>query len=358
MNRLLACLLFLLIFPEFSSAQRRILERAERAIFQFNYQEAREELKLYLTKNNNAEDNAYKMMTARVYGDPESPWYNPDSAYKIMMSIFYYPTTYDEKIDAVVCKSFEACEDTIRSRKEQYAGAILQREIDRHSVTGIENFIKRFSEHDELVEKAQTQLHEMEFQKAKKADKLLLYDQFIEKYPDADQVGEAYRAMETLKYERAVRRNTVRDYEQFLEDYPKTEYRAAVMDHIRDVRWAYCVKGNDVERYREFKTHYPNSIYQQSADSAIRELQWKQVRQVHESAYYRWYLREYPKDDHTAEANRLMHDTRWSEVQTADQLTEYEAFVREFPDSPQVRSAQARIEELKHESLSETPEDH
>ncbi|MBI1307629.1 MAG: hypothetical protein GC181_13585 [Bacteroidetes bacterium] len=328
-------------------AQKRQLERVEKAIFQLNYQEAREELNLYLKKNENQQNNCFKLLDARCFGDPQSPYYNPDTAYRIMQTVIYYPTTFDPRTDVVVCKSYEACVDTVNHRKEQYASAILEKAIKSKRSTELKSFITAYPQHTTLVKKAKEILQDWEFEHAKKEDKLLLYSNFIEQYPDAKQVKQAQDAMEKLKYERAVRLNSVEEYEKFLEQYPNTSYKQDVLNHIEDAYWQQSVQTKDIKYYQEFLDHYPDSKHREQALKDIEDLRWQQIQQVDEIPYYRWYIRNYPKGLHVAEARRRIPELSWTNALRTHTIEAYQSFIKEFPDHPNVPTAKQHIQEIE-----------
>lgn len=354
--RFLFCFLVAVGFFQNAWSQRIMLDRAKKAIYQQNYNEAKEELNHFLAKNNQQQNNVFLLLSARCYGDPESPMFQPDTAYKIVSRVVYYPSTFDPKMDNVVCKNYQACLDTVKQRKEQYAGSILQSSMASADPTRIKNFIHTYGNHTELVATATSYLEKTEFAKAVKADKILLYSNFIEQYPKSEHVEEALKAIERLKYERVVRLDKLKEYEKFLEEFPNSIYKTDLIKRMENVHWQYCLAGNDIKRYREYLAHYPETSNEETALRKIEAIQWEQITTINEVAYYRWFIRTYPKSSHVQDASSRMHNLQWALASVNHTIEGYQKFIKENPDSFRIDEAKKAIQQLERVKLEEEEE--
>jgi len=351
--------LCLMISSNSAFGQKRILDRAKKAIYQFDYQDAQNELKLYLQKNDNQANNLFYLISARCYGDPESPYFDLDTAYKIVSLADYQTTAFDPKMDVVICKSFEACTDTVENRKNMYASMIFHQAMDKNEVDALNAFIRKYGHHELLKSKAISAIHTMEYEKAKKGNRILHYSNFIEKYPDAEQVKLAKAELDKLRFERVKRVHKVREYEIFLEKYPESVYTAEVVELIEKARWEYCIRAESVYRYQEYLNHYPNSSHKAEAQSIIEKLQWKQILLRNEVAYYRWFIRTYPSSEHNGMAISKLFEASWSRARETSTIESYQRFILEYPNTTEARLAREAIDvillELIDEIESETP---
>ena len=346
-------LLSLMISSNSAFGQKRILDRAKKAIYQLDYQDAQNELKLYLKKNDNQANNLFYLISARCYGDPESPYFDVDTAYKIVSQANYQEIPFDPKMDKVVCKSFKACSDTVEKRKDMYASILFHQAMDKNEVDVLKTFIQKYGQHELLKAKATSTIHALEYEKAKKGNRILHYSNFIENYPEAEQVELAEAALDKLRYERVRRVHKVREYEIFLEKYPTSLYTAEVVELIEKARWEYCVRAESVYRYQEYLNHYPNSSHTGEAYSIIEKLQWKQILQRNEIAYYRWFVQIYPQSEYNRLAKSKLFEALWKEARKTSTIESYQRFIREYPNTKEARLAQQAIDVILLELIDD-----
>jgi ribosomal protein S18 len=279
-------------------SQNNILDRAKKAIYQLEYQEAKNELDLYIRKYPNEFSNAFILINARCSGDPESPFYDADTAYEMVIRVFYEESTFDNKREKVVCSTFKACLDTVEKRKEQYVNQILAELVAKKDPESFKTFIQEYGHHIPQRDRAVRTLHQTEYDKAVKRNRILPFKRFIENYPDAEQMDDAIHFIEKLKYDRVVRMERVTEFEEFLEEYPNSQYASSVEEYLEKYRWKHCLKRPSINRYKDFLNYYPETAHVSEAKINIENLQWNQVLARNEIPYYRWFARTYPQSLH------------------------------------------------------------
>lgn len=144
------------------------------------------------------------------------------------------------------------------------------------------------------------------YEEAKAAKSILLYEQYISKYPKSKYLPQAKQELNELYEERdwqiAYQSNTILGYRRFLNKYPNSPHGRFARNKIKVIEekdaWSKATKQNTIYAYESFIKSYPNSQYDYEARNKIQQLKdvqaWELAEAESTSTAYKQYLTNFP----------------------------------------------------------------
>ena len=154
-----------------------------------------------------------------------------------------------------------------KSSLENQETVIKKRNIVAYNQAELANTLESYSEfidkypNANQVESAWKQIHVLSFKNASKKNTINEYLSFINLFPDAIQVKEAQKKIELIEYKNVKRRNNSNEYLRFLNEYPNAKQYAQVKDLYEKSFFYENTTKNQWHTYKNFILKYPNHRY-------------------------------------------------------------------------------------------------
>ncbi len=208
-------------------------------------------------------------------------------------------------------------------------GGLYKAQLDNSEQAYI-NFIEVFGEINYKDRNwAISQRDRLAFEFAKQAQKVEVWEDFINKYPTAVQFHDAQMFRNKLAYEEAISYNTVEALEQFIKKYPKALEVEYAKSRIIEISYAAAQKDDNINSFKLFLQRYPKSKFEKQAIIRLHELAFKEAQELHTSSAIYAFMTAYPSSAQMEQAKQIYDDLIFYEqVDTSDWYS-----VRQFYES-------------------------
>lgn len=204
------------------------------------------------------------------------------------------------------------------------------------------------------------------YEEAKAAKSILLYEEYISKYPKSKYLPQAKQELNELYEERdwkvAIQMNTTLSYRRYLDKYPNGRYklhaRAKIKDFEEREAWSKAMSYNTVDAYENFLKSYPNSSNIYEARNRIQKLKdahaWELAENESTSTSYRKYLADFPHGTNRSIAlERIQQietiEPAWRTALRINTPAAYQDFIDRYYNSPYSNKAKEKLSILDDE---------
>lgn len=158
---------------------------------------------------------------------------------------------------------------------------------------------------------------------ANNPSQLLLYENYIHKYPNGKYFEKAKLIIDSLQsvndtraFSSALYANTSKEYKLYLKNYPRGKYISQATKKLDFIN----AKGKN-NGYQAFIRKYPDSKEAKSASKIIENNVWMQAKESDNISQYIIYINLYPSGDHFNEAEEIIF---WKNTRSLQEyLTKY-----------------------------------
>ena len=172
----------------------------------------------------------------------------------------------------------------------------LVRTIATASPIEIGMFIKR-RPNSIFINSAYIKLHQIEFNLAKKANKIEAFESFIEAYPNAVQINEAIGICAELTYVKTIKENTESAFETFINKYPKSPKRLDIENRLIDLVWSRIKNNTSIIDLSDFIKKFPQSEFVTQAKEKIELLSWEEALHENSVETFETFMINFPKSE-------------------------------------------------------------
>ena len=260
-----------------------------------------------LKKSPNSLEDLYfaSVVTSRVLAGKE---YAPKQAYDyyIKAKAEYVKEIDDKKLlklDKIPINytSFRILSDSI------YAGG-LTNAINTNTEEGFIEFLSYFTEATETYKnRAVIERNRLAFENSKTINTVSSFQNFIDKYPDANEVPQAIKERNKLAYRIAQEINTIEGYRDFIKNYANATEVAEAWKGIHALSFKESLAKNTIEGYEEFISKFPSAIQVQEASEKIHSLSYELALKENNSAAFKSFMDKYPTSKQVTKAKELFY---------------------------------------------------
>ena len=105
---------------------------------------------------------------------------------------------------------------------------------------------------------------------------LLVYEDYVERYPNSRFAKEAKSLIVDIKWDLAQDSNTIEALQQFIDEHPKHKLAKKAHTHIIEIRWNNADQLNTIAGYSDFLKHHPEGSFAQKATRRL--LKFREAR--------------------------------------------------------------------------------
>jgi TolA-binding protein len=349
-SSLLLCLSMSVLF---CNAQERLLRKAVELQAEGKFDASMELIRRYQGKEPQQPMGYY--VEFRWYVDGSNPFYNPDSAFSALEKSRRLHATgeNDKKVSG---------EDEFRDyvtllpRLPAYRDSLVALCFDfydrKGTVESYDYFARRFAGFPQSAV-AKQKAYRLRYLEAERQNTLFAYRDFIEKYPEAQDVPKAWLGVYRLSYDLTVKRGTIDDYKRYISDYPRSPYVDSAWGRIHQIDFKRVEMLDDIEEYETHLKEYPKTPYRQAATRNIHRLASAKAKRINTPEAYRKFRMTYPDAPQVGEILELEEKSVWHSILVKEDKEALLYYVNEFPKSPNRRDAIVRLARLVYPEFEE-----
>lgn len=259
MNFNIRAICFVLMLLPLGGARAATIDKAFKALQQFNYFEA----KTLFEKSMKKEPSAANYGLALIYFRKDNPFHNLDSAFNtIVRSEAAYSGMKEKTKEKLKVYQFDYL--AIAALRNDISRTFFAIELQHPTEAGMHAYQKKH----EWAQERFTAIHlrdSIALKTAEATGKSSGYVTFLEKYPESEYAASAWKEFYRLQYQEATATETLTAYLSFEKMYPNSPYVANAQDQVYFI----TTKVNTVETFAAFIRTYPNN---RNVDEAWRRL--------------------------------------------------------------------------------------
>lgn len=188
------------------------------------------------------------------------------------------------------------------------------------------------------------------YQRAKEADTLEAYQDFLRQYPKDDMAEPAEARIEELEFAQAQKLHTVLAYKRFLEAHPEAPQARAARSLLEGLRFNAAKEVGTVAAWRQFLADHPDGAQREEARRLLAEAQQKELASSEDPKRLTSFLREAGDDPRRQEVESRLDDQTYAQAR-ASGATKLFAYLRDFPAGKHREEVKARLLDLEVEGL-------
>lgn len=230
--RIVACFFAIMVLGAFVAAPvSGKLKKGFAALSEYNYFEAKKQFYKALKKDSVGAGYGLSV----IYARNDNPFHHTDSAFKfITLATTKYPAL-DAKSKAKYAEL--GIDSTSIAIQGTYIDSLFyDAAFAENTVPAWQHFID-FHKSQPYLDLAIENRNEVAFDLAEEANTSAAYRDFMDQFPEADQISEAGKRYHRLLYEEQTKEGRVRDFQRFIEKNPDSPY-------ISDAEFRVYEKGN------------------------------------------------------------------------------------------------------------------
>jgi hypothetical protein len=225
------------------------------------------------------------------------------------------------------------------------ASQAYQRAKEADTLEAYQDFLRVYPK-DEMAEPAEARIEELEFAQAQKLHTVLAYKRFLEAYPEAPQARAARSLLEGLRFNAAKEAGTVTAWRQFLADHPDGAQREEARRLMAEAEQKDLATTQDPKRLSSFLREAGDDPRRQEVESRLDDQAFAQARASGATKLFA-YLRDFAAGKHREEAKALLLDLEVEGLLVSGLLEEAEARVKAHPLGPKLERFPERLARAK-----------
>lgn len=191
--------------------------------------------------------------------------------------------------------------------------------------------------------------NKLAYQLALTENKVSVYQQFIDNYPDAVQIYDVIKRRDELAYQSAISSKDIAMMQAFIDNYPSSDLRLKAIE-VRD-RLAYdrALSENSVSAFQRFLTIYPKSKWV----AEVTDLRDKKAFETTEDNLAGWeeYVNSYPSSKLLNQAKLKLYGYAWEKAKAMSTVEAYENFIQKYAQSSFAAQAKDAISKIRYDAL-------
>ncbi len=225
------------------------------------------------------------------------------------------------------------------------ASQAYQRAKEADTLEAYQDFLRVYPK-DEMAEPAEARIEELEFAQAQKLHTVLAYKRFLEAYPEEPQARAARSLLEGLRFNAAKEAGTVTAWRQFLADHPDGAQREEARRLMAEAEQKDLATTQDPKRLSSFLREAGDDPRRQEVESRLDDQAFAQARASGATKLFA-YLRDFAAGKHREEAKALLLDLEVEGLLVSGLLEEAEARVKAHPLGPKLERFPERLARAK-----------
>ncbi|MDY7231653.1 HEAT repeat domain-containing protein [Hyalangium rubrum] len=221
------------------------------------------------------------------------------------------------------------------------ASGAFQRARDADTVEAYRDFLREHPK-DDLAEAAEARIEELEFARAKKLHTVLAYKRFLEEHPESAHERAARSLLEGLRFNAAKEAGTAAAWRQFLADHPEGAQRDEAKRLLAEAEQKELAVSEDPKQLSAFLREAGDDPRRQEVESKLDDQAFTQAKASGAAKLF-GYLRDFPAGRHREEAKVRLLDLEVEGLLVSGLLEEAEARVKTHPLGPQLKDFPERL---------------
>ena len=183
-----------------------------------------------------------------------------------------------------------------------------------------------------LIDQTMLAICENAFEIVKRNDTETAYNKYLEFYKLGNEkiTKKVIQNRNKVSYQTALEMNSVDSFQDFIDKYPKAEEVPLAIENRDMLAFAISSKKNTIESYKSFINKYPNAKQVSEAWGHIYDIDFDNAKSVNKASSYYDHMNSYAKSPHYNEALTLSHQCEFNETIIKNKIESYLEFVNRF----------------------------
>ncbi len=275
-------------------SQQKLIELYQENEFEKADKKVNKELESLAKGKEEIEDPRVKYVKALLFNEKTYNIYNTDSAYKyILISEKVLSQVVDVKL------------------KED----LQKNQFDRNKIS-----------------KAMFDISENAYQAAFQKDTEEEYIRFLQNYSKGSQevLNKAIISRNKVAFKKASEENSIGSYQNFITKYPQANEIPSAIENRDKLAFDLAKNENSIKSYKDFISSYPNAKQINEAWSTIYDLDFIVTKELNTASAYYKHISNYPKSSHYSEVKQLSYECEFNENVVIGNIDSYRKFVDRF----------------------------
>lgn len=223
-----------------------------------------------------------------------------------------------ERLPAGKRDQLEIFRESIARRRDNLAYSTAK---NAQSIKALEEFIRRYPNAQE-VESAYLLIDEIAYNIAKQTNTVTSFKRFISDYPDALQIEEAWKLIYNIEFSSAERFNNPRAWDAYIKTYPQSHRLNEALNRYYLAEYSEYLNNPSIESYGRFILDFSHNPYREWAIDSLATL-------ITPSSDFKWidfYLGNIDNTNYELRKAHFLTYTKDGELQTL------EAYLTNYPE--------------------------
>ena len=188
------------------------------------------------------------------------------------------------------------------------------------------------------------------YQRAKNADTVEAYQEFLREYPKDEMAEPAEARMEELDFTRAQKLHTALAYKRFLEAHPEAAQAHAARSLLEGLRFNAAKEAGTVAAWRQFLADHPDGAQHEEAQRLLAVAEQKELAATEDPKQLSAFLRAAGDDPRRQEVEARLDDQAFAQARASGAAKLF-AYLKDFAAGKHREEAKTRLLELEVEGL-------
>lgn len=290
---------------------------------------------------------------ANIYADDKFKSYNLENAYDLSDMIQSYiqgseGLTWSSQMSKKELREVEKLNilpENIRNLKDEILIRIYNKTLIINTITGFKEFIDKYPSAPQVTE-AWKNIHSLAFNDASIENTIDAYKNFISNYPNAIHIQETKTRIHSIAYSQATEKNTIEAFQDFVNSYSNATQVKDANDKICSLAYALAQETNTVEALENFMKTYPENPFKKQVWEKIYEIEYKYACSINTIDAFQNFINLYPNSKQVVEAIEKIHSTAYESSCKQNTIKVFEDFINQYPNAKQLTLAKEKIRQL------------
>ncbi|MHA8095676.1 OmpA family protein [Aquirufa antheringensis] len=152
----------------------------------------------------------------------------------------------------------------------------------------------------------------------------------------------AIKERNRISYEEANKQHSIESFNEFINKYPDAEHVSNAWENIYEIAFLAAKNDNSIISYQNFINKYPLAKQSIDANEIIHAIEFEIANNLNSISGYERFIDKYPNSKQIVSATNKLHELEYIETEKKDNSESYKIFIDKYPLSKQVKAAEKK----------------
>ena len=173
---------------------------------------------------------------------------------------------------------------------------------------------------------------------------------FIKKYPLSNNITQAEFLRDSLVFIPIRSNPDIKSIEQFISNYPTSSYQKSANIILENLYYEFAMSSKTSEAFSSFLSKFPASKRKNEILSELEYIEWNKAKTLKTQQAYERFIKDFPASTHKGEAQNALatiEENSYNEALSSNSIEKISSFKKNFPESKYTPSIEAKLKDLK-----------